>query len=211
MAGTKVYESRRLESVKIMNETDLKRTKITELLEFIETRLDELEHEKNELKQFQESDRERRCIEYEIYTRQQNEASDHLEKIVEQRERESHLVHERSIQLQQTQAHINSIESKITDLKLNQTLIELERTQLNSDHKELMLKRAQLELVMGDEMDVAKNSVATKRSLEKQLRSLERALQIKLMDLENVLPNFQNALTEEQQLNKKFNYFNLDA
>ena len=48
VAGTKVYEQRRTESLRIMAETDAKRGKIDDLLEYIDTRLAELEEEKEE-------------------------------------------------------------------------------------------------------------------------------------------------------------------
>src|SRR3954453_7339897 len=56
VAGTQVYEARRADSLKIMNETNNKRAKIDELLEYINERLGELEEEKDELKSFQEKD-----------------------------------------------------------------------------------------------------------------------------------------------------------
>ncbi|CAB4408992.1 unnamed protein product [Rhizophagus irregularis] len=46
VAGTRVYEQRRQESKKIIEETDSKRSKIEELLNYIEERLEELEEEK---------------------------------------------------------------------------------------------------------------------------------------------------------------------
>ena len=64
VAGTKVYEQRRQESLKIMDETDSKSTKIDELLTYIEERLDELEAEKEELREYQDKDKERRCLDY---------------------------------------------------------------------------------------------------------------------------------------------------
>ena len=57
VAGTQVYEQRRQESLKIMTETDLKRTKINELLDYIQQRLDELEVEKQELSEFNDLDK----------------------------------------------------------------------------------------------------------------------------------------------------------
>lgn len=70
VAGTKVYEDRRAQSLKIMGETEEKRTKIDELLEYIQERLDELDAEQKELKEYYEKDKERRCLEYAIYYRQ---------------------------------------------------------------------------------------------------------------------------------------------
>ena len=52
-----------------MEETTSKRQKINELLEYIDGRLSELEEEKEELKEYQEKDRERRCLEYALFER----------------------------------------------------------------------------------------------------------------------------------------------
>jgi structural maintenance of chromosome 3 (chondroitin sulfate proteoglycan 6) len=71
-----------------MSDTQSKRAKISELLEYIETRLDELESEKEELKEWTEKDRDRRCLEYTIYQRELNEATQLLINIEEDRQRE---------------------------------------------------------------------------------------------------------------------------
>lgn len=62
-----------------MDETSSKRQRISELLEYIEGRLAELEEEKEELKEYQEKDRERRCLEYALHERELNEVSGALE------------------------------------------------------------------------------------------------------------------------------------
>src|SRR5271163_724264 len=73
VAGTQVYEARRTESLKIMQETDNKRSKIDHLLGLVEERLEELEEEKEELRKYQEKDREHRCLQYTILFREQQE------------------------------------------------------------------------------------------------------------------------------------------
>ena len=90
VAGTKVYEQRRAESLRIMEETDAKRGKIDELLEYIETRLAELEEEKEELKEFQEKDKDRRCLEYALHQRDLEEVTEALENLEEERRGEVH-------------------------------------------------------------------------------------------------------------------------
>lgn len=90
VAGTKVYEQRRAESLRIMGETSSKRSKISELLEYIEGRLNELEEEKEELKEFQAKDKERRCLEYALYQREQEDAVSALEDLEREREDEAH-------------------------------------------------------------------------------------------------------------------------
>jgi len=90
VAGTKVYEQRRAESLRIMADTDAKRGKINELLDYIESRLAELEEEKEELKEFQEKDKERRCMEYALYQRELEEVAEALVEIEEDRRADVH-------------------------------------------------------------------------------------------------------------------------
>lgn len=73
-----------------MAETDAKRGKIDELLEYIDTRLAELEEEKEELKEYQDKDKERRCLEYALYSRELEEVTETLEEIEEERRAEVH-------------------------------------------------------------------------------------------------------------------------
>jgi len=73
-----------------MADTDAKRGKINELLDYIETRLQELEEEKEELKEFQEKDKERRCLEYALYQRELEEVGEALIEIEEDRRTDVH-------------------------------------------------------------------------------------------------------------------------
>lgn len=73
-----------------MAETDSKRSKINELLDYIESRLTELEEEKEELKEFQDKDKERRCLEYALYQRELEEVGEALVEIEEDRKAEVH-------------------------------------------------------------------------------------------------------------------------
>ena len=60
VAGTKVYEERREESLQIIHETNQKRDKINEVVAYIEERLNELDEEKEELRAYQQLDKVRR-------------------------------------------------------------------------------------------------------------------------------------------------------
>ena len=108
VAGTKVYENRRSESLRIMSETDSKRTKINELLDYIESRLTELEEEKEELKEFQDKDKERRCLEYALYQRELEEVGEALEEIEEDRRGEVHGANLRREQFNDRQKEIQA-------------------------------------------------------------------------------------------------------
>lgn len=73
VAGTRVYDERRDESMTILRETEGKIEKIEEFLHTIEERLSTLEEEKEELKQYQHYDKIRRALEYIIHEVELNE------------------------------------------------------------------------------------------------------------------------------------------
>ena len=67
MAGTKVYEDRRAQSLQILKQTDLRREKISEVIQNIEEKLQTLEEEKNDLQQYIACDKKERAIKHCIH------------------------------------------------------------------------------------------------------------------------------------------------
>ena len=63
IGGTSVYEEKRRESLKIMDDTKSRRDQIQETVDFIESRLAELDEEKDELQAYMDHDRARRSLE----------------------------------------------------------------------------------------------------------------------------------------------------
>ena len=61
--------------------TESKRTKIEEMLAYIEERLSTLEEEKEELKAYQEWDKMRRSLEYTIHDKELRDTRDKLEHV----------------------------------------------------------------------------------------------------------------------------------
>jgi len=81
VAGTKVYEDKRLETLKIVTETNDKRKQIDEMLADITKRLEELEEEKAELDRFQALDQDRRMLEHCIYSKELADATEKLREV----------------------------------------------------------------------------------------------------------------------------------
>ena len=67
IGGTRVYEERRKESLKIMQETESRQKEIIETVTFIEGRLKDLDEEKEELQNYQQADKKRRSVQYTLY------------------------------------------------------------------------------------------------------------------------------------------------
>lgn len=108
IGGTRVYEERRRESLKIMQETGKwfpspsplplevlcvthwlfcylqsgnKRKQIIQVVQFLDERLKELDEEKEELRKYQQLDKQRKSLEYTIYDKELNDAKQKLSEV----------------------------------------------------------------------------------------------------------------------------------
>ena len=197
VAGTQVYEQRRADSLKIMEETESKREKIDELLKYIEERLEELEEEKEELRGYQEKDKERRCLEYTIYQREQDEiyyALDQIEKSKYTGAEESERI---MGEFQEREKGIRALEEGITSTKQKLSLARVDKRQLEDERKEHVRERAQVELDLKTlEADQAHLKDARQR-YKRELESLTQQIQEKQGELEEITPSY-NAKKEEE-------------
>ncbi|KAI9823016.1 MAG: Structural maintenance of chromosomes protein 3 [Thelocarpon impressellum] len=200
VAGTQVYEARRQESLKIMTETDNKRSKIDELLDYIKERLGELEEEKEELRGYQEKDRERRCLEYTIYHREQVEIANALDNIDEQRQtgvdesdgnRERFLAGEKAI---------GEIDAEINDIQQQIELLRVERRQLEDERRENARARAKVELDVKSLSDGQSQTQQAKARHDRELQEVQNAIRQREAELAQILPEFTAKRDEESAI-----------
>ena len=76
IAGCTMYDEKRGDSLRQMEENESSREKIKEVLDYIEERLGELEGEKMELQNYQKFDRKRRALEYTLYDKELQKAKE---------------------------------------------------------------------------------------------------------------------------------------
>lgn len=200
VAGTQVYEARRGESLKIMNETNSKRAKIDELLDFINERLGELEEEKDELRSFQERDRERRCLEYTIYSREQQEIAGVLDSLEEQRQtgvEDTDLNRDRFIQGEKEMAQIDA---EIAECKQQIEFLKVDKAQLEDERREASKALAQVELQAKSLTDNQAAVQSQKVRYDQGLNSVQTAIKERESELQELLPQFNAAKDQEDDI-----------
>ncbi|KAK9485015.1 RecF/RecN/SMC [Lipomyces starkeyi] len=202
VAGTQVYEQRRGESLKVMAESNGKREKIDELLQFLEDRLNELDEEKDELREFQDKDRERRCLEYTLYERELNEINAHLDEIEDERIRNSHSNDDRFGIFAERDQVIQNLEQEITALKQQLSLLAVDKKQLDEERKDLIRTQAQSELQLKELKDNEEEShrLATKR--QRDLENVLQEIKAKESQLAELTPRFEHSLHAENEVRK---------
>ncbi|KAH8591818.1 hypothetical protein B0O99DRAFT_266349 [Bisporella sp. PMI_857] len=200
VAGTQVYEARRTESLKIMTETNNKRAKIDELLDYIKERLSELEEEKEELRGYQEKDKERRSLEYAFYQREQTALANAIDEIDEFRQQGGESTEENSEAFIEGERAIAEMESEIKQLQRDMELLKLERRQMEDERRDNAKKRAKIELEVKNLTDGASAAEQAQARHQQELKSVQQQIASKESELAKILPDYTKRKAKEAEV-----------
>jgi structural maintenance of chromosome 3 (chondroitin sulfate proteoglycan 6) len=199
-----------------MAETDAKRTKINELIDYIESRLTELEEEKEELREFQDKDKERRCLEYALYQRELEEVGEALEEIDEERRgevhganmrREQYDTREKEIQVRPFDhafsrlfTHSQRLEQQISQAKHSLQSLQISRKDSQSELTEFIRARTELECIVADIRAAGERDDG---ALKQKLASVQQATRAKERELRDLIPLWDQARAKESAEKRK--------
>ncbi|KAJ6455782.1 structural maintenance of chromosome protein 3 [Mycena sanguinolenta] len=204
VAGTKVYEQRRAESLRIMAETDAKRTKINELLDYIESRLTELEEEKEELKEFQDKDKDRRCLEYALYQTELTEVSAALVAIEEDQRAEGHGANQRAAQYNEREKETQDLEKAISEAKHNLETLATARQDAQSELTDFIRTRTELECIVQDLQNASLRAGGKREKYNAELRQIEQQITMREDSLAELLPDWEEMRAREATERRAF-------
>jgi len=202
VAGTNTYEQRRTESHKIMDETEHKREKIDDTLETIRGRLNELEEEKEELRAFQDKDRERRCLEYTIHRKDQEALQEALEKLDEDRQGGVEQTDDDLAALEAVQDELDIIDHEINELNSQIKLLTEERAQLDDERKDLAKLKAKGELDVQSMLDNQNTAQQARTQHVSDLRDVQEQIKHRVAELAQLMPQY-NAKREQERTLKQ--------
>lgn len=203
VAGTRVYDERRAESVKIMAETDGKREKIAEVLSYIETRLGELESEKEELKAFQRLDKDRRALEYTIHVKEVDDATKTLEEIESDKAHGASKAEEMQERLAAVRKRVATQETQLKATEADLGPLLAERTSLDKERRSGVDKVAKLQVTVSEAEQIASNAREASEAAAKQLEVVTAAIDERREELEPLETNFDAVRKEEQRIRKE--------
>ncbi|KAK3677084.1 Structural maintenance of chromosomes protein 3 [Recurvomyces mirabilis] len=203
VAGTTTYDQRRTESMKLMEDTQHKRSRVDETLDHIRGRLEELEEEKEELRAFQERDRERRCLEHCIHRQDQQALQDALDKLEEDREGGNEQTEEDREALDRCQVELEDIETEISDLQTQIKQLSDERTALEDDRKDGAKQKAAVELDVQTMSDNQATSKQVRTQHTADLRSVREQIAQREAELAQIVPQYNDKKLEERALKQQ--------
>ncbi|KAK9022109.1 hypothetical protein V6N11_002401 [Hibiscus sabdariffa] len=182
IGGTRVYEERRRESLKIMQETGNKRKQIIQVVQYLDERLRELDEEKEELRKYQQLDKQRKSLEYTIYDKELQDARRKLEEVEEARSKD--------------------LDKMSKDLTKELQGLNKDKEALEIQQAEAIKKQTALELDVKDLEERMSGNMQAKDDAVKQLQMLQKEIQESTEELNRIKPFYDNQLEKEESITK---------
>ncbi|WWD18464.1 hypothetical protein CI109_102916 [Kwoniella shandongensis] len=198
VAGTEVYEQKRAESTRIMEDTDAKRDKIADLLSFIEDRLNELEEEKEELKEYQEKDRERRCLEYALHQRDLDDVSAALDEVERDRRTDIHNSNEKRKEFNDREEEVQRYEEALTTAKHSLSTTQIALRQYETEMADLVRARTEIECVIADFTTAGEAGEERRAEVSEELQALEERIEEASERLDALVTEVEERIAEER-------------
>ncbi|TVU26566.1 hypothetical protein EJB05_29119 [Eragrostis curvula] len=201
IGGTHVYEDKRQKSLKILRETANSKKQIDLVSNYLEERLRELDEGKEELMKYQQLDKQRRSIEYNILDHELNEASNELasvrfyHKISERISKADNEMLESHEKIKSSDKEIKRLTKRINDINTQKEDAEKSRT-------EALKIIYQTELDLGGINDIISSEKKAKDEAVWNLQNLTKDIEEFKTELAKVSESYQSKLKEEEKISK---------
>ncbi len=208
VAGARVYDDRRKLSFKILEDTDGKRKKIDETLGYITEKLEELQQEKEELRDYQRLDKQRRAIQYNIYDKELTEALQRLETIESERHRETSKANTIYEQALTAREELRDTEKKLKNLTTKVQSYSRDKDNLMEEKQEYIKQKANLQLKIKDEESKLDSERTKQTSYTKKIAELEKAIAGTKEELEGTKQETDKQRDKERKINDRLSQCN---
>lgn len=200
ISGSSVYEKRRADSLKLMNDTDKSCERIDNLVDDINNRLQELEGEKKELEAWNKNDRERRAIRHTINTRDEERLEAEIEKLDARKHNGALNVENQNATFLDNEQEMDTMTTEIGRLQSEIDLLTTDRARLEDDRKKAARQKAAIELELADLTDGQSVAQASQKHREKELEQVQRNIAAREKELSQLLPEFTAKKSEEDNV-----------
>eukprot|EP00906_Rhabdomonas_costata_P030282 RCo042806 len=184
VAGTKVYDDRRAESLRLLAEADQKILKIDESIGAVGSRLQELETDKDELTKYRELEKGKRAIEYTIYERQLVAAREKIAEIDMAKASGTPKGLELQERLVQVQRKLKETEKRRSEQDVVLAEYSRERAGIEEERKRLHLRRTDLGISLNEIQSQAQRSEKDRAALQSEAGKVEAEVKTKSSELQ---------------------------
>ena len=179
VAGTTIYDQRKTEALKLLNESKQRSEQINDCLNSLEEKLDILLNESNDLQRFVKWDKRRRLLEYIINNRESEDMKNQILKLEDKQQKENKVLEEKRNKLQEIQQKSKNCEKK---LKVISGVVRQYRKDLDDINRkidELNERKAKIESKINDFKEKLKFNKENDSKIIKELREVKQLIEQK--------------------------------
>ena len=166
-------------------------------------REEQLEVEKEELKEFQKWDKMKRSIEYTIHNKELENTQNKLNELQKLRNESSNQSNQHYERLNQVSEEVKQVEKSIRELKAKEALLKEESDQLNSERSGYLTRRARFEFDLKDAEDETSQANVSSETAQAELVKLGELIESSEKHLSKIRPEYDELRTREQQLTQE--------
>ncbi|XP_027187788.1 structural maintenance of chromosomes protein 3 isoform X2 [Cicer arietinum] len=203
IGGTRVYEERRRESLKIMQDTGNKRKQIIQVVQYLDERLKELDEEKEELRKYQQFDKQRKSLEYAIYNKEVLDAQQKLVEIEEARTKISEISAKKYNEVLDAHEKSKDLENNLKDITKELQNLNKEKEVIEKRRTSALKKHTELELDVKDLQEKRSRNIRSKEDAAKQLEILENEIKDSMNELDKIRPLYDDQVQKEKDIAKR--------
>ena len=177
IAGTRTYDERRRESIKIMKDTDSRLAAITDIIQYLEGRLEELEGEKTELRKYQALDTRRRLLEWTVYDKEMQHSSTRLGELEVQRTGSTGAIEQLYGEYAEKRRRREADEEKLSGMEARLKRVNADKKAATNRRKEQLGVEKEREMTVRDAEERLKQEEEKERESRETVRKLQADIQ----------------------------------
>ena len=199
IAGTRTYDERRRESIKIMKDTDSRLGAIGDIIAYLEGRLGELEGEKTELRKYQSLDTRRRLLEWLVYDKEYQHSVTKLAELETERTGRSGDSERLYSEYVDKRRKREADEEKLSEMEARLKRVNADKKAATNRRKEQLSVEKEREMTVRDAEERLKQEEDKERENRETVRKLQADIQRRETDGKDVEREYEEKRREEEE------------
>lgn len=200
IAGASLYDDKKVESEKLLTETEVKMKKVAEVIESLEDRISSLGAEKEELMKYQAADKKRRVLEHRSRDLEMESVEKKSLKLETERAKLAADSTSHYTNINQLENNIEGNESLLREMQKKREMAESRYSEASAELAHFTTLNGKLSLELGELDQDTQQENRIKSQMEAQKVEKENELESKESLLADATNAYQEALSEEKRL-----------
>lgn len=191
ISGASVYDERKAESERILEEMRSRQQKTDEVIDAIAQRIHGLEEEQRELVEYQRLERQRRCVEFELADRDWRTAQERIEELDFEKNKAAATLHEAQRESAELLTRLREAEVEVQQVSGRRQRLAAENQEVEKTCTLRLeeLTRARLEL--GDESERANEAKRIRSEADAEMQRIRTEMEEVRKELQRLTDDFQ--------------------